>query len=134
MEKFQLIFFMLTSFFIASTTQADILLFTKSNEFRGCFDCSKYDSDGICNRYGDYGSRYSSDSIWNRYGAGSRYDSDSPFSRYGTGLKMVDRAGNFYGYLSMSSGGERRTRNYLRELWDVTSGDYAEMRDLFCDD
>ena len=33
----------------------------------------------------------------------------------------------------MSSGGERRTRNYLRELWDVTSGDYAEMRDLFCD-
>lgn len=95
MKKFQLIFFMLTSLFIASTTQADILLFTKSNEFRGCFDCSKYDSDGICNRYGDYGSRYSSESIWNRYGAGSRYDSDSPFSRYGTGLKMVDRAGNF---------------------------------------
>ena len=125
--------FYLILIFSASTMRADILLFTESNEFRGCFDCSRYDSDSICNRYGNYGSRYSSDSIWSRYGAGSRYNSDSPFARYGTGLKIVDNAGNFHGYFSISSGGERRFRKYLRELWDVTSGDYGEMRDLFCD-
>lgn len=129
-SKSLIVFFALI--FSATSVRADILLFTESNDFRGCFDCSRYDSDSICNRYGDYGSRYSSNSIWSRYGAGSRYDTDSPFARYGAGLKMVDNAGNFYGYFSISSGGERRIREYLRQLWDVTSGDYDEMRDIFC--
>lgn len=123
----------LGAFTIVSTAKANILLFNNQNEFRGCLDCSRYSSDSVCNRYGTYGSRYSSSSIWNRFGAGSRYNSDSPFNRYGTGLKMVDNAGNFYGYLSMSISGERRMRNYLRELWEVTGGDHGEMRDIFCD-
>ena len=112
--------------------RSEILLYTETNEFRGCLDCSKYDSDSVCNRYGNFGSRYSGDSIWNRYGAGGRYNSDSPFSRYGTGLKMVDSAGNFYGYFSRSLNGERRIRIKLRQIWDATSGDYSDMRDIFC--
>jgi len=32
-------------------------------EFLGRFSSSRYDSDSICNKYGDHGSRYSSDSI-----------------------------------------------------------------------
>lgn len=112
---------------------AEILLFTDDNEFRGCLDCSRYDTDSVCNRYGAYGSRYQSDSIWNRYGAGSRYDADSPWNRYGTGLKMVDRSGGFYGYLSMSSNGVREYRNVLRELYDNYNGDLNEIRDVFCD-
>ena len=124
---------LLALFLFSSAASAEIYLFTDSNEYRGCLDCSRYSSDSICNRYGNFGNRYSSDSIWSRYGAGSRYDNDSPFSRYGSGLKMVDDSGGFYGYMSMSVGGERRMRNYLRDLWEITSGNYQEMRDIFCD-
>ena len=112
---------------------SDMLLFSSDNEFYGCLDCSKYDDDSICNRYGDYGSRYSEKSIWNRYGIGSRYDNKSPFNKYGLGLKIVDRDGNFYGNFSMSYNADSNTRNSLNNLWDSTDGDYTEMRDLFCD-
>ena len=112
---------------------SDMLLFSSDNEFYGCLDCSKYDDDSICNRYGDYGSRYSKKSIWNRYGIGSRYDDNSPFNKYGLGLQVVDRDGNFYGNFSMSYNADSNTRNSLNNLWDSTDGDYTEMRDLFCD-
>ncbi len=132
-----LMLFRMTSCFCAiacaNVSAADVLLFNDSNDFRGCLDCSRFDSDAICNRFGNYGNRFSSDSIWNRFGAGSRFDSDSPFSRFGTGLKMVDRAGNFYGYLSMSIGGDIKMRRYLKDIWEKTNGDYGEMRDIFCD-
>ena len=127
----------ITAFFCLLTfsysVNAEILLYSSDNEFKGCLDCSRYDSNSVCNRYGDFGSSYSGDSIWSRYGLGSRYNGDSPFARYGQGLKMVDNSGNFYGYFSISSGGERDMRKLLRNLWESTNGDYRAMRDQFCD-
>ena len=133
MTHLKLIFFSTGLFLCASLAQADTLLFTRNNEFRGCIDCYKFDADSICNLYGQYGNRYSYTSIWNRYGAGGSYNPDSPFSRYGTGLKMVDNAGNFYGYFSLGFGGETRVRQYLNDLWNISDGDYAKMRDYFCE-
>ena len=127
---------LLSSIVLAAITfsvRAEILLYSSDNEFKGCLDCSRYDDKSVCNRYGDFGSRYSDDSIWSRYGLGNRYNSDSPFARYGTGLKMVDKQGNFFGYFSISAGGEKKMREYLRDLWEHTSGDYRQMRDLFCE-
>ena len=111
---------------------ADLLLFSNDNKFHGCLDCGKYDSDSICNKYYDYGSKYHSNSIWNKYGIGNRYGYDSPFNKYGNGLKIVDRSGNFYGYFTMSYNGSRNARNLLETLWDSAEGDYGRMRDLYC--
>ena len=106
------------------SASAEYLLFSEDNHFHGCLDCSKYDSDSICNKYGDYGSKYSSKSIWNKYGIGSKYDNASPFSKYGTGLKVVDSHGMFYGYFSRSYSGETKLRRILNGIWEATDGDY----------
>ena len=112
---------------------ADLLLYSDDNKFHGCLDCNRYDSDSVCNKYGDYGSKYSADSIWSKYGMGSKYEDASPFSKYGNGLKIVDRQGGFYGYFSRSYNGDTKMRKLLNDLWDVADGDYDEMRDRFCD-
>lgn len=115
------------------SVNAEILLYSSNNDFKGCLDCNHYDDKSICNRYGDFGSRYSDNSVWSRYGLGSRYNPDSPFARYGQGLKMVDKEGNFYGYFSISTGGEKKIRDFLTNLWESADGDYGAMRDLFCE-
>jgi hypothetical protein len=112
---------------------SELLLYSDGDTFYGCLNCSRYNSDSICNRYGTYGSRYSSESIWNRYGVGSRYNAESPFSRSGRGLKVVDRSGKFYGYFSISTNGSKQFRDYLRELWKTSDEDHAAMRDSFCE-
>lgn len=119
--------------FLSASTSAEILLFSNNNKFHGCLDCSSYDSESVCNKYGTFGNKYSSDSIWNRYGIGSRYETSSPFNRYGDGLKMVDKQGRFYGTLSLGSSGARSLREVLRQIWDSSDGDYDVMRDRFCD-
>lgn len=118
--------------FASSFVEAKLLLYSSDNNYHGCLDCSRYDSDSICNRYGTYGSRYNSDSIWNRYGIGSRYNSESPFSRYGQGLKIVDESGGFYGYLNIGYGGATIYSRILRRLYEDLD-DRSEVRDAFCD-
>ena len=115
-----------------SVSFADLLLFSSTDTFHGCLDCSRYDGDSVCNRYGTYGSRYSSDSIWNRYGIGSRYNSESPWNRYGTGLKIVDRQGRFYGYLKIGIGGATEYSQLLRRVHENLDGELSEIRDVFC--
>ncbi len=127
------IFFPLVMICVSHAALADLLLFSDNQNFHGCLDCGKYDSNSVCNKFGNYGSKYSSDSIWNKYGVGSKYNSDSPFSKYGQGLKIVDRQGGFYGYLSRSYVGERKMRIFLNRIWDAAGGDYDEIRVLFCD-
>lgn len=62
----------------------------------------EYDSDGIYNKYGTYGSEYSSKSIWNEYGTyGSKFSSESAFNDLATKPPViVDNNGNFVGYLT----------------------------------
>jgi len=122
-------------FLYSSTVCAvsEVLLFSKDNEYFGCFGCSEFDSNSICNKYGKYGNKYSNNSIWNEYGVGSVYHSDSPFSKYGSGLKVVDRSGNFHGYFSRSSVAPKQTRDYLNGIWDLSDGNYTNLRDYFCE-
>ena len=58
MKKLLLILFLYLGF--TSNANADLLLFggNSHDDFLGCYDCSKYDSDSICNKYGTYGSKY----------------------------------------------------------------------------
>ena len=129
-QKTLLIFLSLT---VVTPAYAELLLFSEDNDFYGCLDCGKYEDSAVCNKYGDFGSKYSDKSIWNKYGVGSKYEDQSPFSKYGTGLKVVDRDGNFYGYLSRSYNGNRDLRVMLNELWDLADGDYDILRERFCE-
>ena len=58
-----------------------IYLFSDDDQYLGCYSCNQYDTDAVCNEYGNYGSSYSTDSIWNEYSS--------------SGPKMVDGNGNF---------------------------------------
>lgn len=118
--------------FFTSPATAEMLLFSEENSFHGCLDCSSSSSNSICNKNGIYGSTHRANSIWNKNGSGSRYTRESPFNRNGNGLKIVDIKGNFSGYFSIGSSGEREFQRLLENIWEATNGDYSEMRNLFC--
>jgi len=107
--------------------------------FLGCLNCSRYDSGSVCNRYGDQGSKYSSDSIWNKYGDfGSRYSDQSPWNKYASDPPaVVDRDGNFYGYMTANRNNPKRTRIKvliaLTDASDEVVEDPDAAADIFCD-
>ena len=70
--------------------------------YLGKLTTNKYDSNGIWNESGKYGSKYQSVSIWNEYGTyGSNYSNESAFNEYATKPPIiVDCYGNFVGYLT----------------------------------
>ena len=74
------------------------------DKYLGCLNCSDVSSNSIWNEFGEYGSSYNSNSIWNEYGTyGSEYSSTSPWNEYASDPPVVvDRDGNFYGYLCMN--------------------------------
>ena len=125
----------------ASPVSAELLLFSGQNnkDFLGCYDCSKYDSGAICNKYGTYGSKYSSDSIWNKYGTyGSKYSSSSPWNKYSSSNDvpvLVDRSGNFYGYFTINSYRQNafEQARQLKNLFEGLDGDLDKLRDVICD-
>ena len=138
MKKLLLILFLYLGF--TSNANADLLLFggTSHDDFLGCYDCSKYDSDSICNKYGTYGSKYSSDSIWNKYGTyGSKYNTSSPWNKYSSSNDvpvLVDRSGNFYGYFTINCY-RGDAFNSCRSFKDAYErfGDLDELRNAYCD-
>lgn len=73
--------------------------------FLGVLNASNMDSSSIWNAYGNYGNIYNATSIWNSYGTyGSEYSSTSPFNSYASNPPVVvDRSGNFYGYLTLNT-------------------------------
>ena len=80
----------------------DLLLFGGAghDEYLGCMNCSRYDSDSICSRFGSFGNRFSSSSIWNRFGTfGNRFNIASPWNKYSSSDHvpvLVDHGGRFY--------------------------------------
>jgi len=108
------------------------------DEFLGCLDCSKYDSDSICNKYG-MGSRYDTSSIFNRYGTfGSKYSESSPWNKYSRSNSVpvvVDSDGNFYGYFTINhfrSDASSISRD-LRNIYEASDGDLEAVRDIICE-
>jgi hypothetical protein len=106
--------------------------------FLGCLNCSQYDSGSVCNRYGQHGSKYNSDSIWNKYGNyGSKFSVQSPWNRYASEPPaIVDRQGNFYGYLTANSYNAKRTKIklyvQLTDLWEEITDDPEPIADRLC--
>lgn len=127
--------------FLPMGVSAELLLFGGRGHdvFLGCFDCSRYDSGSICNKYGDHGSKYNSDSIWNKYGDyGSKYNSSSPWNKYSTDNSvpvLVDRDGNFYGYFTINKFRSDAIDNArsLQELYEAADGDLEIIRDAMCE-
>ena len=64
------------------------------NIYLGCLNCSKHDSNSIWNKYGSYGDKYSDGSPWNNYA------NNPPV--------VVDKSGNFYGYLTVNRYKDKR--------------------------
>jgi hypothetical protein len=130
---------LLLSLGFIGTASADLLVFggVGHDEFLGCFDCSKYDSGSICNKYGTYGSKYNSNSLWNKYGTyGSKYSSSSPWNKYSSGNDvpvLVDKSGNFYGYLTINCYRENAFKS-CRSWKDAYErlDDLDKLRDAHC--
>jgi len=124
----------------AHAQNAALLLFGGSGHktFLGCLNCGKYDSGSVCNKYGQHGSKYASESIWNKYGNfGSKYSNESPWNRYASEPPaIVDREGNFYGYLTANQYNSKRTRIKslvaLSDLWEEITDDPEAIADKFC--
>ena len=122
MKKLQPI--LLLFFAFSTNANAELLLFggNSHDDYLGCYDCSKYVSDSICNKYGTYGNKYSSDSVWNKYSSGD----DVPV--------LVDRSGNFYGYFTINCY-RKDAFNDCRNFKDAYErfGDLDELRNAYCD-
>ena len=106
--------------------------------FLGCLNCGQYDSGSVCNKYGQQGSKYSSDSIWNKYGNyGSKYSNQSPLNKYASEpTAIVDKEGNFYGYLTANPYNAKRTKIklyvQLTDLWEEIANDPEPVADRLC--
>ena len=136
----KLLLLLLLSVGFTGSAKADLLLYGGDNHdtFLGCFDCSEYGSDSICNEYGTYGSEYSSNSIWNEYGTyGSEYSSSSPWNEYSSSNNvpvLVDRSGNFYGYFTINCyrGNAFDSCRSWKNAYDRLSNQ-NDLRDAYCD-
>jgi hypothetical protein len=122
----------------ASITPAQVLeLYGGQNHdvYLGCLNCNKYQSNSIWNAYGRYGSKYQTTSIWNEYGLyGGEYSRYSPFNAYTqTPPVVVDRAGNFYGYLTVNAYKQKRATFALAEVlyrfWKLIPNDVSKWYD-----
>ena len=136
MKKLIIIFIL----FFSSSLHSEILLFGGNNhdEFLGCLDCNRLDSDSICNKFGTYGSLFSSDSIFNRFGTyGSRFNSSSPWNRFSSSNSVpvaVDRQGASYGYFTIN---RFRTdainiAGQLKDIYENADGDLEKVREGLC--
>ena len=98
----------------APATTLELLLFGGRGHdvFLGCLTCSEYDSGSVRNVYGSYGSKYSSTSVANPYSQyGGKYSDEGACNPYATTPPVVvDRAGNYYGELTMNRYSVKRTR------------------------
>jgi len=58
-------------------------IFAQDNQFLGFVNDNPFDSDSVCNRFGDYGSKFSATSIWNKFGTyGSGFGNLSAFDQF----------------------------------------------------
>ena len=140
MNPFKQALLSLALLLLASPATAQSLLLyggTNHEKFLGCLNCSKYDSDSICNEYGK-GSEYYSNSIFNEYGTyGSKYSSASPWNKYSSDDSVpvvVDPDGKFYGYFTINK--YRRDAvdfaSNLADLFKIVDGDLELVRENLC--
>ena len=105
MRKFALAAIMFLEAGNASSQSQDILIMGGSSqeEFLGCLSCSEYDPNSVWGQYGRF-SWQNKYGVWNRYGQHANpYGQNSACNQHSrNGPSLVDRAGNFYGRLSVN--------------------------------
>ena len=122
---------------LAQTPKALLLFGGEDHKtFLGCLNCAARDTSSVCNKYGK-GSKYDSDSIWNKYGDfGSKYSSDSPWNKFTNSAPIiVDKDGASYGYFSANKFHTDRTKiKSLVQILDfqTANDDLATTFDLMC--
>jgi hypothetical protein len=109
---------------------------TDHETFLGCLNCGQSDTTSVCNEFGLFGNSISGTSIWN---ASSLYgNAYTPFSPWSADASyppvIVDRNGNFYGYLTADHLFPNRTKiAVLDRLADAASrSSLKAVADKFC--
>jgi hypothetical protein len=103
--------------------------------FIGCMNCGKFDSKSIWNAYGDYGSKFNSNCIWNKFGDyGGKFSDYSPFNKFANYPPVVvDKEGNFYGYLTINEYQSNRNSSQIAiaiyNFWEFIQEDPGEAYD-----
>lgn len=133
-------FFLMTLFFIQNVLgQKTLHLYGGKDHdiYLGCLNCNDVDPNSIWNDIGNYGSNISSESIWNDIGNyGSDISDFSPFNSIASyPPAIVDKGGNFYGYLTVNDIISNRAEfqlalticKYYREIQKDVSGWYKKL-------
>ena len=118
----------------------DLLLFggTSHDEFLGCFNCSEFSSNSICNQFGTHGSEFSGTSIWNQFSRfGNQFSSSSPWNQFSSSDDipvLVDRDGRFYGYFTINYFRSNAVdfASVLQDIYDRVDGDLEQVRETIC--
>lgn len=131
----------ITCFAVSSSmgNAQELLIFGGSGHdiFLGCFNCSEFSSDSICNEFGA-GSSYKSNGIFNEFGQfGSEFSSASPWNEFSSSNDvpvLVDRQGGFYGYFTIN---EFRSdavdfAGNLADMHEIADGDLELVQKLLC--
>ena len=64
---------------------------------------SKFDSDSIFNKFGNYGSKFSGKSIWDKFGEfGGQFSDKSPFNKYASKSPLVVANGRIIAVLNVN--------------------------------
>ncbi len=117
----------------------ELLIFAGRNqsEFLGCFNCSKFADDSICNASGK-GGLFSS-GIFNPFSAyGSSLNLSSPWNRHSSAASVPvlrDRSGGFFGYFTIND-----TRSdavdfapHLKAIFDRADGNLSAVQRVLCE-
>lgn len=81
--------------------RGESFLLASDGEFLGLLTTNRFNTDSICNMYGQYGSRYAAKSIWNEYGRyGSQYSLLSPNNPYSLRPPRIILRGRDIGFLT----------------------------------
>lgn len=130
-----LIFFLIWSFFGVAQKPLNIYGGKDHDVFLGCLNCNSMAPASIWNAYGTYGSKYSATSIWNKYATyGSDYGDNSPFNQHASyPPAIVDKDGNFFGYLTVNEYHEKRAEFPLAvticKFYDMIRDDVSKWYD-----
>ncbi len=103
---YKILFLVLSLTFSLSSFSQTLHLYGGQNHdvYLGCLNCSDIDSDSIWNDIGTYGNNIHFNSIWNNMGTyGNDVSNYSPWSNFASYPPViVDKQGNFYGYLTVN--------------------------------
>ena len=106
--------------------KGESFIVANDGQFLGKLCLNQFDSEGVCNEYGSYGSIYSSTSIFNQYSTyGSQYSALSPFNQFTQTPPKIYLRGLFWGLLTVNAWINARKLNpYELNSWMAENGLY----------